>query len=189
MPTRRSQSWNGAPDDSGLLSEQIYSSWPRLSGRGIERLQDLGTAHLGSDYDAQSFPRVFVKRGDHLVRTPIAQLVMHKVDRPDVVPIFWPELNNRRVMVITTLEANLALIVPDRQPQSVVAPKTLYPFVVHPPAFGSNQLCDFAIVIPTVLLGQPDQRQVKPGVECPTLTAAPLVLCERTADAFIAARL
>jgi len=54
-----------------------------------------------------------------------------------------------------------ALLVPVRQLQTLFAPDPFDFLVVYTPALGAKQFTDLAVPVPTILLGQPDQRQAQ----------------------------
>lgn len=56
----------------------------------IERFQDICRIHLQSDCHTKCFTAVFIENRQHLVSTTVAQLVMHKINRPNVVGILRP---------------------------------------------------------------------------------------------------
>ena len=55
----------------------------------------------------------------------------------------------------------LALLVPVRQLKSFFAPEALNLLVIDPPTFHAQKLTDFAIPVPSVLLGEPDQSKTQ----------------------------
>ena len=121
----------------------------------IESFKDILTAHPRMDRNGESFARVLIKHGEHLVGTAIAQLVVNKVDAPDVVGVFRPQTDDGAVLVIEPFP----LLVPLGELQSFLPPQSLDTLVVDLPAFHLHQLGDLAIAISAVLLGEADQRQ------------------------------
>ena len=55
----------------------------------------------------------------------------------------------------------LALLVPSRQLKPFFAPEALYLLVIDPPAFQAQKLADFAVPVPSVLLGEADQSKTQ----------------------------
>ena len=55
----------------------------------------------------------------------------------------------------------LALLVPLRQLQALLAPQPLDLLVIDPPALSLKQLAHLAIAVAAILLGQPDQREAQ----------------------------
>ncbi len=84
----------------------------------IERLQNVRRAHLRSNAHTQGLARIFIEHGQHLVRAPVAELVVDEVDRPDVVLVFRSQPDHRRVVMIEPL----TLLVPLRKLQAFLAP-------------------------------------------------------------------
>lgn len=66
----------------------------------MKSIQHVRVARLCADRSAERLACVFVELGQHLVRLAIAQLVVNKVDRPDVVRILWPLPDHRGIMMI-----------------------------------------------------------------------------------------
>ena len=62
-----------------------------LKQQWIERLQNIGRAHLRADMYTQGFARVLVQHGEHLVGPAGAELVVDEIDAPDVVGVVRPE--------------------------------------------------------------------------------------------------
>ena len=54
-----------------------------------------------------------------------------------------------------------ALLVPVRQLKSFFAPEALTLLVIDPPAFHAEKFADFAVPVPSVLLGEPDQSKTQ----------------------------
>ena len=77
---------------------------------------------------------------------------MNKVDAPDVIGILRPQADNRTVFVIEPF----ALFVTLRQLQTFLTPDPLNPLVIDVPALDLQQLCNLAITVPAILLGQSD---------------------------------
>jgi hypothetical protein len=74
----------------------------------IKRFQDLFRTHPAGDCDAQGFSRVLIEHRQHLVGSAGAELVVDKIDRPDVIGVQGPEPDHRGVAMIQPL----ALLVP-----------------------------------------------------------------------------
>jgi hypothetical protein len=55
----------------------------------------------------------------------------------------------------------LTLLVPVRQLISSFAPEALNLLVIDLPAFHAQKLADFAVPVPSVLLGEPDQSKTQ----------------------------
>jgi hypothetical protein len=77
-----------------------------------------------------------------------------EVDAPDVVRVHRPEPDDRAVLVVEPS----TLLVSLRQLQPFLSPDPLDLLVIDLPAFDAQELCDLAIAVPAVLLGQSDQR-------------------------------
>jgi DsbC/DsbD-like thiol-disulfide interchange protein len=54
-----------------------------------------------------------------------------------------------------------ALLVPVRQPKPFFAPQALNLLVIDPPAFHAQERTDFAVSVPSVLFGKPDQSETQ----------------------------
>ena len=55
----------------------------------------------------------------------------------------------------------LALLVPVRQLKSFFAPEALNLLVIDRPAFQAQKLADFAVPVPSVLFGEPEQNKTQ----------------------------
>ena len=118
----------------------------------VQSLQDILTIHFGMYGDRQCFPCVFVQYGEHFILSAVTEPVMNEVDAPDVIGILRPQADNRTVFVIEPF----ALFVTLRQLQTFLTPYPLNPLVIDVPALDLQQLCNLAITIPAILLGQSD---------------------------------
>ncbi len=87
----------------------------------------------------------------------VAQLVVNKVDRPNVVGIARPQPDHRGVVVIETF----AFLMSVRQLKPFLAPQPFDLLMVHTPTFGTEQFVNLAIAVPAILFGQPDQGQAQ----------------------------
>jgi len=82
---------------------------------------------------------------------------VNEVDGPNVVRIVRPEPDDGRIVMVEAL----ALLMPLRQLKSFFAPEALNLFVIDPPAFHAQKLADFAVPVPPVLFGEPDQSETQ----------------------------
>jgi len=80
-----------------------------------------------------------------------------KVHTPNVVWVLRPESDNRTILVIETTAFLVALGLL----QALLTPQPLNLLIVYVPALDPEQLCDLAITVAAVLLGQPDQCQAQ----------------------------
>jgi len=84
----------------------------------VQHVQNVSCIHSGSHRHAKRFTGVFIKHSQHFVGATIAELVMYKIDRPDVVRMGRPEPDDRAVFMIKPP----SLFVPMGQLQSFFAP-------------------------------------------------------------------
>lgn len=64
---------------------------------------ELCAVHLRFDRDTQSFAGVFIQHRQHLVGPSVAQLIVDKVDAPDVIGILWAQPDDGTVFVVQPL--------------------------------------------------------------------------------------
>ena len=89
-----------------------------LHQQPVQHIQNIVGVHLRAHRHAKRFTGVLVQHCKHLVRPSITQLVMHTVDRPDVVGMCGPQADDRASLVIEPP----SLLVATRQLQSFFAP-------------------------------------------------------------------
>ena len=137
-----------------------------LHRQPVQNIQNIVGVHLGPHRRAKRFTGVLIKHGEHLVAPPIAELVMHEVNRPDMIGMCRPQPDDRAVLVIEPP----SLLMPMGKLQTFFAPQTLNLLVIDLPAFHAQQSRYLSIPVSPVLLGQPDHRQaqsviiVRPGL-------------------------
>ena len=125
--------------------------------QGIESIQNLGMAHLGSDGDAKRLAGVFIEDGEHLVTAAAAQLVVDEVNAPDMVRILRSQPNDGAVLVVKPPAPLVAMW----QLQALFPPQALDLLVIDRPALDTKKLGDVAVTVAAILLGQPDQGQAQ----------------------------
>ena len=121
----------------------------------VQRLEDIVSTPPGANRYSQCLAGVLVQNGQHLVAPPVAELVVHEVDGPDVVRMGRPQPDDRAVLVIEPS----ALLVTLRKLQSLFAPETFPLLVIYLPALDAQQFGNLAIAVTPILFGQPDQSQ------------------------------
>jgi hypothetical protein len=155
MPTLTSQFCIASATNSGPLSERMYSGvlWRRSSG--LEFFENIFGAHSGANCDGQCLPGELVQNSQHLVASPVAELVEYEVAGPDVVWMRRPEANDRTVFVIEPS----ALLVALQKLQPFLTPKPLNLLVIDLPALDAQEFCYLAIAVAPILFSQPYQGQ------------------------------
>jgi len=93
--------------------------------------------------DGEAFTRVFINDSEHTECTPVMGAIRHKVIRPDMTFVLWPEPNTRAV--IKPKPATLWLLLWDFKP--FTPPYPFNPFEVDGPAVSAKQSCYPAITI------------------------------------------
>jgi len=147
--------WSGA-ELRPIIGAQVFR-FATAEQQRIKRLKDFGRAHPGGNLHAQRFAGIFVENGQHLVGSTVTQLVVDKVDRPDMVWIKRSQADNRRIVMIKSLAA----FMPMRQLQAFFTPDPLDFLVIDDPAFGSQELTHLPVPVAAVLFGEPDQGQTQ----------------------------
>ena len=89
-----------------------------LHQQPVQHAQNVNCVHLRTYHHAKRFTGVFVEYSQHFVGSTIAELVMHKIDRPDVVGMCGPQADDRAILVIEPP----SLLVAMGQLQSFFAP-------------------------------------------------------------------
>ncbi len=118
----------------------------------VQFFQNFCCPHPGLHPHAQCLSGVFIQNSEHFVCSAIAQLVVNKIDAPDVIWILWSQPDDGTIFVIKPFALPVAL----RELQSLFTPYPFYPFVIDLPTFDPQQFCNLAIAVPAILLGQPD---------------------------------
>ena len=125
--------------------------------QGIESIQHLGMAHLGSDGDAKRLAGVFIDNRQDLVTAAAAQLVVDEVNAPDMVRILRSQPNDGAVLVVKPPPPLVAM----RQLQALFPLQALDLLVIDRPALDTKKLGDLAVTVAAILLGQPDWGQAQ----------------------------
>ncbi len=82
---------------------------------------------------------------------------MHEVHAPDMVLILRSQPDDGAVFVVEAFAFLMAL----RQRQAFFSPEPFHLLVIDHPAFEPEQLGNFAIAIPAILFGKPDESQMQ----------------------------
>lgn len=113
-----------------------------LQEERIERFENIVGSRPYSYRHGQRLPDELIQHREHLVGAPVAELVMNKVDSPDVVQMCGPQLVDQAILVVKPT----ALLVALRKLQPFLATESLDLLVIDPPTFESKQLGDLAIL-------------------------------------------
>jgi len=134
MSNRVSQSCIACAINSGPLSDLMYSGLPWRRSSGYSASSTSSAPHSYCNRHAQCLAGIFIKNSQHLVSTPVAQLVVHEVDAPHMVRMRRAQPDNRAVLVIQAS----AFLMPLRQLQPLFPPQSLNLLVVHLPALDTE---------------------------------------------------
>ena len=66
----------------------------------MQSIQNIACVHLEPYRYAERLAGILIEHCEHLVGAPVAELVVHEVNRPDVVGMRGPQPDDRAVFVI-----------------------------------------------------------------------------------------
>lgn len=119
-----------------------------LEQERVKRFQDIVGSHPDADRHSSGLPSVLIQHRLHLVAAPIAELVVHEGDGPDVVRAGWSQPDDRTVILVEL--PSLLVLLWKLQPFLVL--ETFDLLVVDRPAVHVKQLGCLAVAVLAVLL-------------------------------------
>ena len=91
-----------------IIGPQVFWFAPFKQKR-IQRLQHICRAHLRGNSDTQGFAGVLIQDRQHLVASSVTPLIVHKINRPDVIWVFRPQTDDRSIVMIEPLALAMTL--------------------------------------------------------------------------------
>jgi len=126
-----------------------------LQQEWVKCFQHLCRAHPWFCNHTQSLTGIFINHSQHLIASATAQLVVNKINAPDMVRMFGSQADDRAVLVIQAF----AFLVTLGKLQPLLTPDPLHFLVIDPPAFYTQKSRYLAITVPTIFLGKPNECQ------------------------------